>query len=80
MSELSKLKWRCRRGAKELDVMFERYLEKGYEQSSSAEKEAFDRLLDLQDPLLLRYMLDQDRPDSQELTDIVRKIRSISPN
>jgi antitoxin CptB len=80
MSELSKLRWRCRRGAKELDVMFERYLDKGYVDSSEADKQAFDKLLDLQDPKLLRYMLSQDSPDSQELMDIVSKIQSIPPN
>jgi len=74
MSELSKLRWRCRRGAKELDVMFERYLEQGYAQSSEADRQAFDKLLDIQDPKLLRYMLSQESPDSQELMDIVSKI------
>ncbi|RLA20357.1 MAG: succinate dehydrogenase assembly factor 2 [Gammaproteobacteria bacterium] len=80
MSELSKLRWRCRRGAKELDVMFERYLEKGYDQSSEADRQAFDKLLEIQDPKLLRYMLSQEAPDSQELLDIVSKIQSIPPN
>jgi len=80
MSELSKLRWRCRRGAKELDVMFERYLDKGYAESSEADKQAFDKLLDIQDPKLLRYMLSQEAPDSQELLDIVSKIQSIPPS
>ncbi len=80
MSELSKLRWRCRRGAKELDVMFERYLERGYPQASEADKQAFDKLLDMQDPKLLRYMLSQETPDTKELADIVSKIQSIPPN
>lgn len=80
MSELAKLRWRCRRGAKELDVMFERYLDRGYAQSSEADKAAFDKLLDIQDPKLLRYMLSQEAPDSQELLDIVSKIQSIPPD
>ncbi len=60
--------------------MFERYLDKGYAESSEADKQAFDKLLDIQDPKLLRYMLSQEAPDSQELLDIVSKIQSIPPS
>nr|WP_309544955.1 succinate dehydrogenase assembly factor 2 [Alkalilimnicola ehrlichii] len=37
MSELSRLRWRCRRGTKELDIMFERFLAVGYEGLSTEE-------------------------------------------
>lgn len=50
MSELSRLKWRCRRGMKELDELFTRYLEQRYPQADAAEQAAFRSVLEMDDP------------------------------
>ncbi|WP_020559206.1 succinate dehydrogenase assembly factor 2 [Thiofilum flexile] len=52
MSEFSRLKLRCRRGMKELDVILIRYLERHYETASEQERRYLNELLDLQDPIL----------------------------
>ncbi len=61
MSELSKLKWRCRRGVKELDVVLNKYLEEyyenNYEHEKTAFKSAFKELLEFDDPILYDAML-----------------------
>ena len=49
---LAKLRWRCRRGTKELDVLTTRYLDSFYPDASKVEQQAFEHMLTLQDPIL----------------------------
>ncbi len=44
-----KLKWRCRRGMKELDVLLLQYLEQNYDKATKKEQQAFENLLKLSD-------------------------------
>lgn len=57
MSELGRLRWHCRRGMKELDVLLERWLDRDGPQASSELLDRFAALLELQDPELARYLL-----------------------
>jgi antitoxin CptB len=61
-NELGKLRWRCRRGMKELDVLLARYVEERFCSASSVEQEAFRRLLETQDTVLYAYCLGSQRP------------------
>jgi len=49
---LAKLRWRCRRGTKELDQLTTRYLDSFYADAPVAEQRAFEHMLTLQDPIL----------------------------
>lgn len=49
------LRWRCRRGMKELDVLLERYLDERLAQADPEERRAFEALLDVQDPIIFGY-------------------------
>ena len=60
--ELGKLRWRCRRGMKELDVLLTRYVEERFCGASDQEREAFRQLLETQDPVLYAYCLGKERP------------------
>ncbi|WP_022949588.1 FAD assembly factor SdhE [Methylohalobius crimeensis] len=65
-AERNKLRWRCRRGMKELDVMLARYLTRGYPQADEAERLAFTRLLEASDPELAAWLIYRHPcPDSQ---------------
>jgi antitoxin CptB len=55
--ELGKLRWRCRRGMKELDVLLERYVDERFGTASNPEREAFRQLLETQDTVLYAYCL-----------------------
>ncbi len=57
MSKRSQLKWHCRRGMKELDILLMHYLEHNYEQSSPSEQQAFQSLLELPDTDLYALLL-----------------------
>ncbi len=75
MSELSRLRWHCRRGMKELDQLLERYLDRHYASAGPAEQAAFRALLDLQDPVLYGYFLGRDAPDDESINAIIERIR-----
>lgn len=49
---LSKLRWRCRRGMRELDEAMLAYLDNHYEHASEAERADFVALQEMQDPEL----------------------------
>ncbi|PHS72009.1 MAG: succinate dehydrogenase assembly factor 2 [Cycloclasticus sp.] len=76
MSEKSKLLWRCRRGVKELDVLFTRFVESSYDNLSDSEKKAFDKLLEIEDPEILGFMLHNIIPDDADVAKIVEKIHT----
>ncbi|MET0814153.1 MAG: succinate dehydrogenase assembly factor 2, partial [Pseudoxanthomonas sp.] len=44
--ELKRLRWRCRRGMRELDQLFGRYLDREWASASDADRGVFLRLLD----------------------------------
>jgi antitoxin CptB len=73
----SELRWRCRRGALELDLLLSRYLDQRFDQASEEERSAFERLLTLPDPEILRYLMGQDHPKDDAVADLVNTIRSI---
>ncbi|QLQ31172.1 MAG: succinate dehydrogenase assembly factor 2 [Candidatus Thiothrix singaporensis] len=74
MSELSRLKMRCRRGMKELDVVFQHYLEAYYPSASQDDIQRLDELLDMQDPLLFGMVLGLD-PVPDRYLSLVEKLR-----
>jgi len=76
MTVKSKLLWRCRRGVKELDVLFTKFVESTYDGLTDAEKQAFDKLLDLEDPDILGFMLYSQKPADSDVASIVEKIHS----
>jgi antitoxin CptB len=59
---------------RELEVLLERYLQQHFSSASSAERAAFERLLQLQDPELVRYLLAGVDPTDNALAAIVRRI------
>lgn len=52
MKELERVRWRCRRGLLELDIVLGRFIEQHYASLNKAQQAAFDVLLDMPDPTL----------------------------
>lgn len=46
---LQRVRWRCRRGLLELDIVLGRFIDKHYLALDEAQRQAFDELLDLPD-------------------------------
>lgn len=74
--ELGRLRWRCRRGMKELDLILERYLERGYPQADRVEQAAFARLLEASDPELVTWLVYSRPCPDPELAAIVAAVRA----
>jgi antitoxin CptB len=72
--EIGKLRWRCRRGMKELDVLLTRYLEDDYLGASPEQQAAFRQLLDSQDPLLHAYFLGREAPSDPVLRSLIERL------
>ena len=75
--DMSKLRWRCRRGTKELDTLTSRYLEHFYSSASQCEQRAFAELLTLQDPELHAILIRDQLSTDPLVLAIVDKIHSI---
>lgn len=72
--QVARLRWRCRRGMKELDVVLERYLQQRYPSAPAAEQQAFQALLDLPDPQLLALVMQRDVPADPEWVHVIAKL------
>ena len=60
--ELGRLRWRCRRGMRELDVLLERYFDEQLRHASAEDQAAFRDLLDTQDTVIYAYCLGREVP------------------
>ena len=78
MDALNKLRWQCRRGTLELDIMLENYLDAGYLEADEQEKSAFISLLALEDNELLPYLMGDKSPIAEDLAALVNKIRNLA--
>ena len=76
-AELRRLRWRCRRGMRELDQLLERWLEREWRTSPTAEREVFLRLLDSEDDRLWKWFLGHETPDDARLDALVQRIRAL---
>lgn len=68
--QLKRLKWRCRRGLLELDVLLERFLSRHYENLSASDQEVFAALLERSDQDLIDWLL-VGKPAPAEFTQLV---------
>jgi antitoxin CptB len=68
-----RLRWRCRRGMKELDLLLTRYMDERYGAAPAQEREAFRDLLETQDPVIYAYCLGSERPP-EHLADLIERI------
>jgi antitoxin CptB len=78
MRSFEKLKWQCRRGVVELDILLLNYLENGYLQAEIDEQARFADLLTWEDDELLAVLLGEKSPEIQGFDTLVGKIRNIA--
>jgi antitoxin CptB len=77
--ELKKLRWRCRRGMRELDQLLGRWLDRAWRQSPTHEREVFLRLLDSEDDKLWRWFLGHEGCPDVEIAALIGRIRALPP-
>ena len=64
-TELSRLKWRCRRGMLENDILIERFFERHQAQLTRHQADGLQRLMDLADNDLLDLLLARCEPSGE---------------
>jgi len=75
-AELSKLRWRSRRGTRELDQLFGWWLDERYAASSDDARQGFAFLLEQQDPDLWNWILGHGRPQDPREAAVIDEIRA----
>ena len=73
-----RLRWRCRRGTREMDLILDRFLTAGADTLDQDTRRALDRLLDRSDRDILDWIARRAAPPDTELAALVDRIRSAS--
>jgi len=77
MTADTRIRWRCRRGMREMDVILERFLESeaGYRTLDAEGRERFEAMLDLSDQLLYNWIIGSESVPDATLRGLSRHIR-----
>ena len=75
--ELNRLRWRCRRGMLENDLILAWFLDARGEAISGPELAGLDRLLDLSDNQLWDLLSGRQEPDDAAIKPLLEALRSI---
>lgn len=76
MSEMARLRWLCRRGMKELDLLLQNYIEHRYAQAPAADQLAFKSILQLQDPELNDLILGRTESSDKDIQRLILLLRN----
>ena len=75
LPEMVAVRWQCRRGMLELDMILLPFFEEQYVGLTVDEKIAFIDLLKEEDQVLYQWLIGREEPVTPELTEILQKIR-----
>ena len=73
--ERSRLLWQCRRGIREMDILFRDFIDQHYDQLNDDEKHGLAKLLDEADLDILDWIMAKSKPEDDALSRIVTLIR-----
>lgn len=72
---LAQLRWRCRRGMLELDLLLNDYLNQHFERLDQDQLTLFETLLDYPDPVLLDLLLGNIQASDARLAEFISTIQ-----
>jgi antitoxin CptB len=72
---LARLRWRCRRGMRELDAVLESFVERFFSSLSSAERDGMEDILGLPDPDLHSFLVGSTASDDPLYAALFKRIR-----
>jgi antitoxin CptB len=75
-SALNRLRWRCRRGTRELDALLGAWLDRHYDAANDQRLLAFDQLLDAPDPELWDWIMARAIPPRADWFAIIDEVRN----
>ena len=74
INSTARLRWRCRRGTREMDLLLLRFLEQDYPHLNSREQSLFGSLLDEADHDLYAWITGQAQPANPDYLPIISRI------
>lgn len=74
----SQMHWRCRRGVRELDVLFSRFVAEHYSKLSFEEQGTFQDMLEIQDPVIMDWLFGRYLPEDPAMQRLVQFLKGIS--
>ncbi|RLV57771.1 succinate dehydrogenase assembly factor 2 family protein [Parashewanella curva] len=75
LMNIARVRWACRRGMLELDVIFQPFVDTHYENLSEKDKVIFVRLLECEDPELFAWFMGHEDCPDPELAQMVVTVR-----
>ena len=69
------MRWQCRRGMLEVDLLLNQFLDAGYGDLTDAQKAVFVKLLEYPDQILLEWLMGRQRPVDGGLAHVVDRVR-----
>ncbi len=72
--DIRRVRWRCRRGMRELDALLMRFVDEHYRTAVPATRQAFEALLNLPDPEILDLLQSRSRSHDPALVAVVEMI------
>ncbi|MGX9461949.1 FAD assembly factor SdhE [Shewanella sp. A14] len=75
LMNIARVRWACRRGMLELDVLFQPFVEAQYEAMTDNDKSTFIRLLECEDPELFSWFMGHEQCQDPLLADMIVKVR-----
>lgn len=78
MLNQKQLVWRCRRGIRELDVLFGRYLADVYPEQTEQQQLNFQRLLEVQDPVIMDWLFGKAEVEDSNLVETIQLLQKLS--
>lgn len=69
-----RLRWKCRRGMLELDIILRSFFEEHYDSLKENQKQTFARLLECEDTELWAWLMQNQQPENHELAALIEKI------
>jgi len=79
MGELDRLRWQCRRGLLELDLVLATFLREGAERLTPAERADLMRLLEAPDNDLWAWISGRDDPADAAFQPLIERLRVVRP-
>jgi antitoxin CptB len=76
LKNIERLRWQCRRGMLELDVLLEAFLEQHYGNLSPRLQRHFHQLLEFPDPIIHAWCVGGENPDDDEFQELLASIRT----
>ncbi|WP_394193520.1 succinate dehydrogenase assembly factor 2 [Pseudoalteromonas atlantica] len=70
----ARIRWACRRGMLELDVLFMPFVEEAFDSLSAQQQAVFQRLLEADDPDLFAWFMGHQQCKDAELNEMVQLI------